>query len=95
MARRVITDVYWEKLKLIFTDKGRPGKNNREFMEAVLWAIRTGAPWRDLPPEFGSWKTVYNRYRNLVRKGVLDAFLEAQKKTGNARIILPETKQKR
>ena len=35
---------------------GRPGKDNRKFIEAVLWWRRTGVPWRDLPEEFGPWK---------------------------------------
>ena len=92
MARSMIKDTYWEKLKPLFDTKnkrGRPGKDNRLFMEAVLWVIRTGAPWRDLPLEFGSWKTVYNRYNNWVSKGKLNSFLDDQKKTGHARKHIP------
>ena len=40
-------------------------------LEAMLWILRTGAPWRDLPPEYGSWKTVYTRFSRWSRKNVL------------------------
>jgi transposase len=40
------------------------------FVEAVLWIALTGAPWRDLPEEFGNWYTVYTRFRRWARKGV-------------------------
>lgn len=71
----------WEKLApLLPAPKGRHGKDDRMFLEALYWVIRTGAPWRDLPSEFGPWKTVYNRYNNWVKKGHLDQILEALKK---------------
>jgi len=81
MARSVINDVSWEKLSpLLPAPKGRHGKDDRLFLEAVYWIIRTGAPWRDLPSEFGPWKTVYNRYNRWVKKGHLDKILEDLKK---------------
>jgi len=62
------------------SSKGRHGKDDRMFLEAVYWIIRTGAPWRDLSPECGRWKTVYNRYNNWIKRGYLDKILEALKK---------------
>ena len=44
-------------------DQGRPRANNRRFVGAVLWIVRTGAPWRDLPAELGNWKSVFKRFR--------------------------------
>jgi transposase len=40
-------------------------------LEAMLWILRTGAPWRDLPPEYGSWQTVYTRFSRWSQKDVL------------------------
>jgi len=42
---------------------GNAGGDNRLFVEAVLYHIRNGTPWRDLPPEFGSWNSIYIRYK--------------------------------
>jgi transposase len=81
MAREVITDEIWEKLSLLLPKpKGRHGKDDRKFLESVCWIVRTGAPWRDLPQEFGPWKTVYNRYNRWAKKGYLDKILEVLKK---------------
>lgn len=48
---------------------GRHGKSDRTFVEAVLWWRRTGVPWRDLPAEFGPWKTVFNRFDRWSKTG--------------------------
>ena len=81
MLRLIIDEIIWEILNpLLPAAKGRHGKNDRMFIEALYWIIRTGAPWRDLPTEFGPWKTVYNRYSRWVKKGYLDTILEAFKK---------------
>ena len=87
MARHVITDEIWEKLSpLLPQPKGRHGKDDRQFIEAVCWIVRTGAPWRDMPLEFGPWKTVYNRYNYWVKKGHLDKILEVLKKRWGSRM---------
>jgi len=53
------------------TDPGRTA-DNRLFLEAVLWRFRTGSPWRDLPPRFGNWNSVFRRFRRWVQKGLFD-----------------------
>ena len=63
--------------------RGRPPKDNRLFLEAVCWIIRTGAPWRDLPKEYGPWKTTYNRYNNWVKECRFQEVLEVLKKDGD------------
>lgn len=47
------------------------------FLEAVLWIARTGSPWRDLPTTFGSWNTVFKRYRDWVKAGVFRRIFDA------------------
>jgi len=59
MARRVLRNDQWERIAPLLpgkaTDCGVTAKDNRQFLEAVLWIIRTGSPWRDLPSEYGHW----------------------------------------
>src|SRR4051812_39755310 len=50
--------------------KGSTGRNNRMFVEGVLWIVRTGSPWRDLPEAFGDWNSVFRRFSRLSVKGV-------------------------
>ena len=79
-ARFVVSDAVWEKVAWLLpgkaTDPGATGKDNRLFLEAVLWRVRTGVPWRDLPDEFGRWNSVFQRFRRWVRAGVFDRLFE-------------------
>src|SRR5215208_7420069 len=71
MDRFVLTDAQWAKMEPRCLgkpgDPGRSGKDNRLFVEAVLWIARTGSPWRDLPPAFGNWNSVFTRFRDWVK----------------------------
>ena len=79
-TRFVVSDAVWEKVASLLsgkaTDPGATGKDNRLFLEAVLWRVRTGVPWRDLPSEFGRWNSVFQRFRRWVRAGVFDRLFE-------------------
>lgn len=65
--RHEISDNDWERIKDIMPPEnkgeGRPSKSNRMMLNGMLWISKTGAPWRDLPERFGSWQTVYSRFR--------------------------------
>ena len=55
---------------------GGIAKDNRLFINAVFWILRTGAPWRDLPPEFGKWGTVHQRFIRWRDKRIWEKLLE-------------------
>ena len=81
MDRYVLTDAQWAKMEPHCrgkkSDPGRSGADNRRFVEAILWIARTGSPWRDLPPLFGRWNTVFKRYRDWVRADVFERLFDA------------------
>lgn len=81
MSRRVLRDDQWERIKELLpgkkSDCGVTAKDNRQFVEAVLWIARTGSPWRDLPEQFGRWHRVYVRYNRWSHKGVWTTLFEA------------------
>ena len=81
MIRTVLSDVQWERIAPLLPgkkgDPGRSGENNRRFVEGVLWVVRTGAPWRDLPDCFGKWFSVWKRFRRWALKGVFERLFQA------------------
>lgn len=80
MVRLQLDERQWRKVELALAAqrrRGRRGRNDRSFVEAVLWWRRTGAPWRDLPSDFGPWKTVFNRFDRWARTGVWGRLLAA------------------
>lgn len=64
--RHDISDEQWEFLKPILPGQrgqwGGIAKDNRRFINAVFWILRTGAPWRDLPSDYGNWNSTHRRY---------------------------------
>lgn len=80
MARDTLTDEQWERLRPLLPPQkpktGRPSKDHRTILSAILWIDRTGAPWRDLPPEYGPWRTVATRFYRWVNAGVWERVLE-------------------
>jgi transposase len=81
MHRHQLTDEQWILVKPFVPQKsartGRPAEDAREMLDGILWILRTGAPWRDLPERFGPWKTVYDYFSNWRKSGVFDRILEA------------------
>ena len=65
MHRHELVDWQWQKVEALIHRYGRRSKlGDRSFMNAVIFALKTGTPWRDLPERYGNWKTVYNRFAN-------------------------------
>lgn len=78
--RNDITDAIWEQLEPHLPGRegtwGGIAKDNRLFINAVFWILRTGAPWRDLPPDYGDWKNTHRRFCRWRDKGHWESLLE-------------------
>jgi transposase len=81
LIRLMLSDDQWNRVAPLLPgkqgDPGRSGENNRMFLEAVLWMARTGAPWRDLPGDFGNWNSVFQRFRRWALKSVFERIFTA------------------
>lgn len=81
MDRLVLRDDQWERIAPLLPgkagDPGRTAVDNRRFLEGVLWVARVGAPWRDLPPCFGHWNSVFQRFRRWAKAGVFERVFAA------------------
>ena len=79
--RFVISDRSWAAIEPLVPgtvrDRGVTAKNTRLFLEAVLWRVRVGGPWRDLPPGFGAWNSIFRRFRRWAQRGVFQRIFEA------------------
>ena len=79
-ARTTLTDKQWALIEPVLPGRtGSPGRNgddNRMSLEGMIWITRTGAPWSDLPREFGNWNTVHRRFRRWVQSGVFQRIFE-------------------
>jgi transposase len=85
MHRRDLTNTQWERLQPLLPPQkpqtGRPSVDHRRILNGILWILRTGAPWRDLPERYGPWRTVASRFYRWQRAGIwsqLFAAVQAQ-----------------
>ncbi len=83
--RHDISDELWNKIESNLPGQkgcwGGIARDNRTFINAVMWIFRTGAPWRDLPPDYGNWKNVHRRFcrwrDNGIWENLLNIFINA------------------
>ena len=71
VRRSELTDEAWEHIAPLLPENGRRGKqwkDHRTIINGILWKLRTGAPWRDLPERYGSWQTCYDQLRPLAAR---------------------------
>ena len=77
MGRGDLTDAQWYRLAPLLPAQrlslGRPSKDHRTIINGILWVVRTGAPWRDLPERYGPWPAVASRFYRWREKGVVAA----------------------
>jgi len=88
MNRGELTDEQWGRLKPLLppqrSARGRPAVDHRRIVNGLLWVLRTGAPWRDLPERYGPWQTVATRFYRWRKAGVWDRLLAAVQEIADA-----------
>lgn len=79
MRRGEVTDQQWAMIQGLFPLQQRGGRWNdhRTTFDGILWVLRTGAPWRDLPERYGKWGSVYHRFNRWRKDGTFDRVLKA------------------
>ena len=86
VRRHELTDAQWRRLAPLLPPR-KPGavrKDDRPVVNALLWKLATGAPWRDLPERYGPWASVYTRFRRWTQAGVWDRILAAVQRQAEA-----------
>jgi transposase len=81
LSRGDLTEVEWRILRELLPVERKPGKrgrgrppaDNRNVINGILWRLRTGAPWRDVPEKYGNWNSIYRRFRRWSASGVWEA----------------------
>lgn len=74
VKRYELSDAQWQRIEGLLPgksgDPGRSGVDNRLFVNGVLWVLRSGAHWHDLPERYGKWKSVHTRFSRWAKAGV-------------------------
>ena len=89
MGRGDLTDQQWQQLLPLLPPQkpttGRPAKDHRTIINGILWVLRTGAPWRDLPERYGPWPTVASRFYRWRQDGLWERLLASVQQQSNIR----------
>ena len=93
MSRHDISDEKWQIIAPFLAKRrkdrrGRKAKDDRLMFNGALWILNTGAPWRDLPLEFGPWQTVYKRFRQWADCGIWDEVLDVLSQDADPEAIM-------
>jgi transposase len=78
VGRGELTDAAWERIAPLLPEYGSPGgrwRDHRTILNGILWRLRTGAPWRDVPSRYGPWQTCYDRFLRWRRDGTWERLL--------------------
>jgi transposase len=88
LHRGDLSEAQWARLQPLLPPQkapvGKPAHDHRRILNGILWKLRTGAPWRDLPERYGPWSTVACRFRRWRRAGVWDRLLAAVQQAEDA-----------
>jgi len=80
MRRHELTDEQWALIEPLLPKnghRGEPWKDHRMILNGILWRVRTGVPWRDLPERYGPWQTVWDRFNRWRKEGTWDRIAHA------------------
>lgn len=81
VKRYELTAAQWKRLERLLpgkvSDPGRTAADNRLFINGVLWVLRSGAHWHDLPERYGKWKSLHKRFSRWAKAGVWERVFEA------------------
>jgi putative transposase len=96
IKRYELSDAQWERIAPLLpgkaSDPGRTGADNRLFLNGVLWVLRSGAHWRDLPERYGKWKSLHKRFTRWAKAGVWErVFASLIKDRDNLYLMLDST----
>ena len=79
VGRGELTDTAWARIEWLLPSgraSGGQWRDHRQVVNAILWKVRTGAPWRDLPERYGPWRTAHERLRRWTADGTWDRILD-------------------
>ena len=79
LYHKQISNYWWNKIKVLFPQnkgKGRPILNPKIVLNAILWILKSGGRWRDLPPHFGNWNIIYHTFRRWAKLGIFEKILQ-------------------
>ena len=94
MDEYILTDEQWEKIRPHVPKRktGRPFKNLRATVNGIYWIMKTGSPWRTLPPCFGKWHEVYQCFSRWTKEGIFEKiFSEVSKAADTSEISIDST----
>jgi transposase len=88
-----LTEARWQRIRVLLPPRqpprGRPRLEHRRMLEGMLWVMRSGRPWRDLPPRFGRWQSLYGRYQQWRRDGLWQHILAVLHPDGDRSLFDP------
>src|SRR6266536_431880 len=96
VSRGDLTDTEWRILNPLLPDRGERGPaiaDKRRTMNGILWVLRTGAPWRDLPERYGKWNSAFVRFTRWSKLGVWDAVSRRWRALGHPTRNMPSIPQ--
>ena len=91
--RYELTDYEWTAIRPFLPNKPRgvPRVDDRRVLNGIFWILRSGAPWRDLPENFGPYTTCYNRFVRWRMAGIWDSIMEALAETHDGSVQMIDT----